>query len=271
MIVSLEEDSVKLLMQVGFTEAQAKIYLTLCSMGQTDAKTLAKQASIPRQAVYRTLDELHEKGIVEKIIAIPQEYRAIPLHDGLSIMIGYKAKEYANIAEKAKEFLGRYEEQTLLQQTKEEYSISIIESKDAIINKIRNITEACTSKVWVCQTLQRWIQVNVCLSETKEEALRRGVKYRIILAQPEGEISFPKDLKPLLSHPNYQVKVTNRLQINASLHDDKYGCFSFYPSKSLSESPVIVTNHPSLLIGFKDHFENVWSSSKKIDLKAKIK
>jgi len=265
MIVSLQEDNLKLLMQVGFTEAQAKIYLTLCSMGQTDAKTLAKQATIPRQAAYRTLGELQEKGIVEKIIAIPQEYRAIPIQDGLSIMIGYKAKEYANITEKAEEFLGRYEEQTLLQQTEEEYSISIIEGKDAIIKKIRNITNSSISEVWVCQTLQRWIQVNVCLSDGIEAALRRGVKYRVILAQPEGELSFPKDLKPILKHPNYQIKVTDRLQVNASLHDQKYGFFSYYPSKALSETPVIVTNHPSLLIGFRDYFKNQWRDSKKLN------
>jgi sugar-specific transcriptional regulator TrmB len=264
MIVSLQDDSLKLLMQVGFTEAQAKIYLTLCSMGQTDAKSLAKQANIPRQAAYRTLGELQEKGIIEKIIAIPQEYRAIPLHDGLSIMIGNKAKEYAKIAEKAKEFLGRYEEQTLLKQTEEEYSISIIEGKEAIIKKIRTLTGACKSEVWVCQTLQRWIQVNVCLSDTIEAALRRGVNYRVIIDLPEGELAFPKDLKPILKHPNYQVKVANRLRVNATLHDEKYGCFSFYPSKSLSESPVIVTNHPSLLIGFRDYFKNQWRDSKKL-------
>jgi Predicted transcriptional regulators len=233
-------------------------------MGQTDAKSLAKQANTPRQAAYRTLGELQQKGIIEKIIAIPQQYRAIPIHDGLSIMIKAKAQEYASIAEKAKEFIQRYEVQTQLQKIQEEYSISILEGKDTILKKVSTLTEACTQEICLCQTPQRWIQVNLTICETVMEMLRRGVKYRVILEQNEGELAFPKDLKPILRHSNYEVRVAGRLKINAALYDDRYGCFSFYPARAVGDTPVIVTNQPSLLIGFRDYFMNQWRNSKKL-------
>jgi sugar-specific transcriptional regulator TrmB len=265
MVLSLQGDSLKLLEQVGFTETQAKIYVTLCQMGQTDAKSLAKQANTPRQAAYRTLGELQQKGMVEKIITIPQQYRAIPIHDGLSIMISAKAKEYASLAERAKEFIQRYEVQAQLEKAQEEYNISIVEGKETILKKISTLTDACTKEIWLCQPIQRWIQVNLCISETVREVLRRGVKYRVILEQTEGELAFPKDLKPILRHPNYEIHVAKRLKINAALYDDRYGCFSVYPSKAVGETPIIVTNHPSLLIGFRDYFTNQWRDSKKLD------
>jgi sugar-specific transcriptional regulator TrmB len=267
MVLSLQGDNLKLLEQVGFTETQAKIYMTLCSMGQTDAKSLAKQASTPRQAAYRTLGELQQKGMVEKIIAIPQQYRAIPIHDGLSIMISVKAKEYAIMAEKAKELIQRYEVQTQLEKAQEEYNISIIDGKETVLKKIRSLTYSTTQEILLCQTIQRWIQVNSSNSDSIQEALERGVKYRAIIEKNENELVIPKELKHILRHPNYSARVISGLKINAAIFDNKNGCFSFYPARSVGETPMIVTNHPSLLIGFSDYFKNQWAISKKLDNK----
>jgi HTH-type transcriptional regulator, sugar sensing transcriptional regulator len=265
MVLSLQGDTLRLLEQVGFTETQAKIYITLCQMGQTDAKSLAKQSDTPRQAAYRTLGELQQKGMVEKIIAIPQQYRAIPIHDGLSIMIGAKAKEYASIAEKAQEFIKRYEAQTQLETAEDEYKISIVEGKETVIKKIQSLTEACSQELLVVQTIRRWIQVNSSIYETILEALERGVKYRVII-ENENELAFPKDLKPILKHPNYNLRVTNKLKVNAALFDNTYGVFSFYPARLVGETPIIATNHPSLLVGFRDYFNNQWRLSRKLEI-----
>jgi sugar-specific transcriptional regulator TrmB len=268
MVLALQEDSQRLLVQVGFTETQAKLYLALSTVEQTDAKNLAKLANVPRQATYRTLGELQEKGIVEKIIAIPQQYRAIPLQDGLAIMISVKANEYSKIAQKAEEFLQRYEAQVQTQQTEKDYNISIMEGKETIVHKIQSLTQASKQEICLCQTVQRWIHVNSEIPEIIQSALKRGVKYRAVIEQSEaGEIVFPKDCRSILKHPNYEIRIVrNRLKVNAALYDNQYGCISFYPAKSLAESPVIITNHPSLLIGFQDHFENLWRDSEKFDL-----
>jgi sugar-specific transcriptional regulator TrmB len=272
MAASLQDDCLRLLVQVGFTETQAKVYLALSTTGQTDAKNLAKQANVPRQATYRTLGELQEKGIVEKIITIPQQYKAVPFSDGLGIMISTKAKEYAHITQKAKEFLLKYEIQKQAKESEKDYHISILEGKETIINRIGILTAKSTVEICVCQTLQRWIHVNTEIADIVMGELKKGVKYRSVIEHTEGEISIPKDLKPILKHPNYQIRVIReKLKINAALYDDNVGCFSFYPARSVSETPVIVTNHPSLLVGFRDHFENLWRDSEKLDLKGIFK
>jgi sugar-specific transcriptional regulator TrmB len=267
----LQEEDIRSLTQIGFTEAQAKLYLALLTIGKTDAKTLAKQANVPRQAAYRTLSELQEKGLVERIISLPQEYRAIPLRDGLAVMIRHKANEYTQIMENAKEFLHRYDIQQE-QTPSDEFSISIIEGKETIIRKSIYGSNSAKQEICIFSTFQRWTQTKMELYETVEKALKRGVKYRVIMETPTGDFFFTKEFKSVLTHPNYNIRLaTEKLKINASLFDDKEACFSFYPSKALSESPVVWTNHPSLLIGFRDHFENVWGSSEKIDIKTKIK
>ena len=272
MVLAFQEEGIRLLINMGFTETQAKLYLALLNIGKTDVKTLSKQANVPRQAAYRTLGELQEKGIVEKIISLPQEYQAIPLQDGLTVMISSKANEYAKIIEKAKEFLLKFEAQNQAQVSDKQYNISIIEGKDTIINKIGTLTDGLEGNICVCQTVQRWMHVNREIIDNVKEALARGVKYRVVLERPDGEFSFPKEFKYLLSHPNYELRLINdRLKINAAIYDDKVACFSFYPAKAVQDTPIIVTNHPSLLVGFVDHFENLWRESEKIGVKEALK
>jgi len=268
----LQAEGIRLLTQMGFTESQAKLYLSLIITGKTDVKTLAKQANVPRQAIYRTLGELQEKGIVERIISLPQEYKAIPLQDGLAIMISEKANDYAKILEQAKEFLLKFEAQQEQLISENDYSITIVEGKDTIVKRTKNITDNLQHTVCVCSTTQRWIHMNLEIIENVKEALSRGVKYHMILENSNGEIYFPKEFKPMLSHPNYEVRMAhNQLKINAAIFDDKEASFSFYPAKSLAESPMIWTNHPSILVGFQDHFKNVWRDSEKVDIKGKFK
>jgi HTH-type transcriptional regulator, sugar sensing transcriptional regulator len=268
----IQDGDIRSLTEIGFTEAQAKLYLALLIIGKTDAKNLAKQANVPRQAAYRTLSELHQKGLVERIIALPQEYRAIPLRDGLAVMIRQKANEYTQIMQNATDFLHRYDAQQEEMPADDEFSISIIEGKETIVRKSRNATDASVQEICIFSTFQRWTLVKMEISDTVEKALNRGVKYRVIIEKPAGDYYFSKEFKPVLTHPNYEIRVTSdKLKINASLFDIREASFSFYPSKTLSETPMVWTNHPSLLISFRDHFENVWGCSEKIDLKTKIK
>lgn len=267
MVVALlqDQDSIKLLVDLGFTETQAKLYLTLTNTGKTDAKTLAKQANVPRQATYRALGELQEKGLVEKIISLPQEYQAIPLQEGLGIMIKEKATAYAKISENVTEFLHRYETQKTKTTPEQTYQISILEGKDTIINKIKALSENSNATIDVCQTMQRWLHVKQELYDIVAQALERGVKYRAVIECPDGKISIPKEYKPILTHKNYELRIIrDHLKINAAIYDDKIGFFSFYPARAISETPVIITNHPSLLIGFQDHFRKLWQESEKI-------
>jgi sugar-specific transcriptional regulator TrmB len=267
-----QEEDIRSLTQIGFTEAQAKLYLALLTIGKTDAKTLAKQANVPRQAAYRTLGELHEKGLVERIISLPQEYRAIPLRDGLAVMIRLKANEYTHIMENAKEFLYRYDTQQEQTADDQKFSISIIEGRETIVKRSMYASNSAKQEICIFSTFARWTQTKMVLCETVDKALKRGVKYRVIMENPNSDFFFSKEFKTVLTHPNYEIRLAvEKLKINASIFDYKEACFSFYPSKTLAETPMVWTNHPSLLIGFRDHFENLWGSSEKIDIKAKIK
>ncbi len=240
------------------------MYLALLSCGKTDAKTLAKTSGIPRQAAYRTLGELQEMGIVERIIAMPQEYKAVPLQDGLSTIIAEKENEFAQNVKQAKDFLEKFEKQKTEEPLENEYAITVVAGKGTIMNRYRKAADKLIDNACVCSNLQRWMQVNLEIAENVEHALLRGVRYRVVLCNVNEETFFPEELKKILYHPNYQVKlISEHLKTNVCIFDGLEAFLRFYTLDSQADSPMIWTNHPSLLVGFQDHFENLWRNSEK--------
>jgi HTH-type transcriptional regulator, sugar sensing transcriptional regulator len=271
LVFQAEKDSINLLIQVGFTETQAKLYLTLINIGKTDAKTLSKQANVPRQATYRALGELQERGLVEKIISLPQEYKAVPLQDGLAIMVKEKANAYQKMTSEVTDFLAKYEEQQQAP-AEEKYLISIVEGKETIVKKSKQCTNDLKEEMCILTTYQRWTHIKMEMCEEVEKALKRGAKYRVIVEKPATEITFPKEFKKILLHSKYEMRIVpDKLKMNACLFDDKIASFSLYPSRTLTETPMIWTNHPSLLVGVRDHFENLWKTAEKVNVKERIK
>lgn len=52
--------------QLGFSQAETKLYLALAENGKSGATALAKRVGIPRSTAYSLLDALIEKGLVSK-------------------------------------------------------------------------------------------------------------------------------------------------------------------------------------------------------------
>jgi sugar-specific transcriptional regulator TrmB len=261
-LLLIKNDNIRLLTQIGFTETQAKLFLVLTDLGKTDAKTLSKQANLTRPATYRALSELQEKGIVEKIISTPQQFKTIPLQDLYDVMISKRAQEYTQTLERAKEFILKLEAEKKEETTERDYTISVLEGKTALINRTKAAHSNAQQSVFCCSTLERWLQLSYEIGEIIADSLAKGVQYRSVLEANQNP-SFSKETKKLMLHPNFKVRITqNPVQLNGAIFDGKEASINFYPSKSIAESPMIWTNQPSLLIGFQDHFDKFWEISK---------
>jgi sugar-specific transcriptional regulator TrmB len=262
----LEKDNqeyIQLLHRIGFTITQAKLYLTLLRIGKVDVKTLAKNANVPRQEIYRTLGELQEKGLCIKTLSQPLGYEAISIKDGLRIMLDLKADEYARISEKAEKLLTIYNSEETAHSIDQEYKISIVEGRDTIIRMCRNAHSEVRDNVCCCTTMKRWVQIGQEVYQNILYALNKGAKYRTLLEKDNGQINVPEESKILLRQPNFKVRTINgSLKSNAVIFDTNWASLSFYPSKSISESPMMWTNHPSIICGLQAYFEKEWKSAK---------
>ena len=78
-----EPNEIQILTQLGLTNRQARVYVTLTKLRGQYTK-IAAYAKIDRANAYRTISVI--VGFVEKIIAIPALYKAISIHEVISII-----------------------------------------------------------------------------------------------------------------------------------------------------------------------------------------
>jgi len=86
-------DNTELLIRLGLTLSEAKVFVTLSELGMATAKTISKISDVPREFTYRILPELHNKGLIEEIVASPKMFRAIPIKNAYQNLLRDKEKE----------------------------------------------------------------------------------------------------------------------------------------------------------------------------------
>lgn len=257
--MSQEDVKAELLCELGFTRTQSKLYLTLLKFGKSDAKTLATQSNIHRTEVYRALEELQKKGLVDKEIDLPIRFVAVAPAVGLLNSIKKKREEIETTAEKTVDFIKQFESTTEEVNDSQEYNIRVIDGRKRIVQKIKEQHRKVEHTVDIITILPRWLQIlDECL-EDYQKALERGVQYRLIVGHLEDLNDLPKSLDPILGNPNFKIKPVAATQnINSAIFDQKEATLNYFPCKNLGESPLIVTNHPSLIELAQGYFESIW-------------
>lgn len=73
-------------MDHGLTEYQARVYLGLLDLGSATASQTAPVAKVPRTRIYATMQQLHEKGLVQILPETPLRYKAVPFETYLALL-----------------------------------------------------------------------------------------------------------------------------------------------------------------------------------------
>ena len=93
----IPQDLVKSLMELGLLESEAKIYVALVSMNNSEVKELIDFVGISKPNTYEGLRSLEEKGLINLINGKPITYQAVSPDIGLEILFDthVKAKDHA--------------------------------------------------------------------------------------------------------------------------------------------------------------------------------
>lgn len=94
---NIPQDLVKSLMQLGLLESEAKIYIALVMMNNSEVKELIDFVGLSKPNTYEGLRSLEEKGLINLINEKPITYQSVSPEIGLEILIDthLKAKEMA--------------------------------------------------------------------------------------------------------------------------------------------------------------------------------
>ncbi len=82
---------------IGIKGYEAKAYITLIEIGESDAPRIASKAGIPLPRIYDVLESLILKGLIEVKAGRPRKYRALPPDIALNRYVGRYIEEINNI------------------------------------------------------------------------------------------------------------------------------------------------------------------------------
>lgn len=99
----LDEKLALQLTRLGLSNAQAKVFLTLHTLGKTNIKTISTAAKIDRSNLYRTISQLQEIGIVNLFLGNPNLYSSLYLNDALDVLLRRKKEKFDEFLKAAEE------------------------------------------------------------------------------------------------------------------------------------------------------------------------
>jgi sugar-specific transcriptional regulator TrmB len=262
-LISFDEEDIQTLIKLGLTPSQAKIYLTLISLGVANAKKIAQTTGIDRGEVYRQLERLQEKALIEKILNVPYEYKPMPLNEALQLLIQQKNRENAEIQQKAETLSKKASQMDTVK--KEEWGISIIPKDDYRKHwSVRSFEFVHKEIMWYTPIRRLPVAMNYYYEPIKK-ILDKDIKWRII-----AELNKPTDdvLRFIQRHvdkyPNFAVRFVNpTLFVSFTIYDDKKLNFSIEPITGLANSQILYTDNEQVIKVIKDYFELKWNSAMK--------
>jgi len=87
----------KFLSDTGLTENESKVYLYLAKKEAAKVREISQALKIGRVQLYRALNNLQKRGMVESSFEYPANYSAVPFENVLDLMVESKKEEAKNL------------------------------------------------------------------------------------------------------------------------------------------------------------------------------
>jgi sugar-specific transcriptional regulator TrmB len=256
-----KDELTQTLLNLGLTVLQAKVYLALDRVGAATGRATAKEANIAPADIYRVLSELYEKGLIEKILAKPNRHRAIPIKQGISILLERRENQTSEL----KKIMLKVTERDLIldKQGSTGKDLFILEpAKEAFIRKVDNLFETAQTRIDLMANFEEAMRGHEALVDLEIKKLKSGVKIREILSKSQ-KCTIPKCfLKLLKRRPSYQVRYLDCPEpANVLIKDGKEVFISTENNVRIIDQPHLCSNNPTLVRIVQEWFDNLWEKA----------
>jgi DNA-binding MarR family transcriptional regulator len=257
------------LTKLGLTKLQAEVYLVLTNIGNASAKTIANTTKIDRAHIYQVTAKLQEIGLVQKILAAPNLFRAISLQEGLQILLERRNREFAKMEAETIDEIKKIKETKPEDVLNEEDQFTLIPGKEMhfrVFTKIFGKTQTSYDGIFI--RLEDFCRY---LANTMEEAgitlmlLDRGVKFRLIVCNPENRDIQPKVssiIRSLNKDGAFDIRYkTSTAAAMFGIIDKKELYMHVGSADDWREKPSLQSNNPCLVAMAQGYFDQMWETA----------
>jgi sugar-specific transcriptional regulator TrmB len=259
--MSVSNEQISILEELGMTATQAKIYLSLAKSKCLTAHAVANIAKIARPDVYRILPLLEEAGLVERVISCPVEFHAIPIDACISILMQKRIMKTAELHRKtlslAKEFCRKPENEEI----DEKFEFLLIPNKAAIYKKAENMIRSAQEQICFLglqKRMESWLSQ---YSSHLEKALARKVNIKIIMLKIEN-VKPVVALKKMRNYPNFQLKfISKDPESGFSVWDKKEVLITTSAVDTPFPFPTLWSRNKAIVALSKNYFDLLWQNA----------
>jgi sugar-specific transcriptional regulator TrmB len=248
------------LIELGLTPNQAKLYLNLLSLGKATVSVLSKESGLARQEVYRIVQDLHNMGLIEKIIGNPTQFEAISIQDGTTVLLNQKMSKLEKTRVKVQNLVNEYCAVKQGSPTPE-YKFLLIPPKKLVNETRERMFKDAKKTVHLISTNRRMSQGITYFFDIWEQMLKRHLSVRVVIVGEESRFSGRDKLEILKHFSNFSCIFTSEPAAGLLVVDGEEAIVTLSPNVELGASPVLWTNHPEVVAIYKVYFETIWDKN----------
>ena len=263
MPATTEEDT-KVLTRLGLTVLQAEVYLALAKLNRATIKTISSTSNIDRANVYRVLTRLQEINLVEKLLSTPTMFSALPINEGIQMLLDRKEMDDKTVKAQANELLQKYKQSKREGPSSRDSEFILI--PDGKLTK-RKVAEMVDLNLKTHDVIIYWSDFKSQITDVAERwrnLLVKGVKIRAAVYLGKNE-RLPNQIQSLKTHGEFQVRRNpNPPKATISIIDGNQALISIEPSICPSGKPGLWVSNPGFVGLIQEYFEMIWGKSKKL-------
>jgi len=223
------------------------------------AKEIWKNSEIPREEVYRKLEELQELDLVEKILTTPKLFKAVPLKIVLKDLLRKKAEELSQLQIDSEELIESNNKTGSLDILEDHFETIIVPKKGAHIERAKKEMLNLKKSLDCVLSWEKGVGWFHAHFEIFEDLMKRNVKIRWVLERRENS-DFKKQVKELPNYHLFEVKdVSKTPRACLGIYDRKVVLLDTSATSAFIQTPMLWSSNPSLIVLAQNYFDTLWN------------
>ncbi len=264
----MTQEKEETLHQLGLSPIQARVYLTLVRSGRLNAKTLAKYSNVARPDIYRIMNNFMNLGIVHKVISNPVMFEITPIEHALPMLMEHKVEEIKQTQKKTKSLIKELQQRKNLKNNnvpESDPDLFLIPATKASLQKRNDLSLKAQVSIEIISTWQHYkVLLKSGLTDYMKSAIKRNVKYRIIIETPKQAkwpLEHQEALKILGKNGSGLRYISTEPSAVLSIYDKHEVLLMMSPTAGPPSSPFLWSNYNSIVSISSNYFENLWRIS----------
>ncbi len=254
-----DERTLSKMTMFGLTEYEARVYLTLIVKGGLEASKVSRYADIPRPHTYSVLKALQMRGLVTVIPEAVNRYRAVPLDEGMDLLMEEQERQLSILKQAREELLSEIKPREAIPANHQSV-VLLYYGRQNVYKLVDEMFGRCRRECDIMTTANGIVRFYKYFSDKASEFRNKDVRVRFIAPVTPQVRDIALKLSSLV-----ELRHIDRLPyIRVVLIDESEVLFAEFIEddfKATGKETGIWINQAELSKMMKTMFENTWQNT----------